>query len=221
MNEYAELRARQQEEFNALPLGFAFNDRQFAETMQGWGLDPEKDLDKICSIGYGGFVQKKDAGLVLDTTTRHEAELSAAIAEDRTGDGFIRDMFLCELADHEYSYTMDLSDTLDALGYTPEDILTQCRRLDRAGIGYNFFYLTGIAGAGQGERSAIASAEVFNRLHPRLIGSSMLTLYPDSRLYQEMQAGNWTEAGEVEKYEELKALELLERKERNSKLNDN
>ena len=91
-------------------------------------------------------------------------------------------------------------------GYTPEDILTQCRRLDRAGIGYNFFYLTGIAGAGQGERSAKASAALFNRLRPRLIGSSMLTVYPDSRLYQEIQAGSWAEAGEVEKYEELKAL---------------
>ena len=51
-------------------------------------------------------------------------------------------------------------------GYTPEDVLVQCQRLDRAGIGYNFFYLTGIAGAGEGERSAKASAEVFNRLHP-------------------------------------------------------
>ena len=91
-------------------------------------------------------------------------------------------------------------------GYTPEDILTQCQRLDRAGIGYNFFYLTGIAGAGQGERSALASAELFNRLRPRLIGSSMLTLYPDSRLYQELQAGNWSEAGELEKYEELRTL---------------
>jgi radical SAM superfamily enzyme YgiQ (UPF0313 family) len=91
-------------------------------------------------------------------------------------------------------------------GYTPEDISVQCQRLDRAGIGYNFFYLTGIAGAGQGERSAKASAALFNRLHPRLIGSSMLTVYPDSRLYQEIQAGNWTEAGEVEKYEELKTL---------------
>ena len=91
-------------------------------------------------------------------------------------------------------------------GYTPEDVLVQCQRLDRAGIGYNFFYLTGIAGAGQGERSAKASAALFNRLHPRLIGSSMLTVYPDSRLYQEIQAGNWTEAGEVEKYEELKTL---------------
>ncbi len=91
-------------------------------------------------------------------------------------------------------------------GYAPEDILTQCQRLDRAGIGYNFFYLTGIAGAGQGERSAKASAELFSRLHPRLIGSSMLTVYPDSKLHQEIQSGNWTEAGEVEKYEELKAL---------------
>ena len=91
-------------------------------------------------------------------------------------------------------------------GYAPEDILTQCQRLDRAGIGYNFFYLTGIAGAGQGERSAKASAELFNQLHPRLIGSSMITVYPDSKLYQEIQSGNWTEAGEVEKYEELKAL---------------
>ena len=91
-------------------------------------------------------------------------------------------------------------------GYAPEDILTQCQRLDRAGIGYNFFYLTGIAGAGQGERSAKASAELFNQLHPRLIGSSMLPVYPDSKLHQEIQSGNWTEAGEVEKYEELKAL---------------
>lgn len=122
MNKYAELRARQQQEFNSLPLGFAFSDKQFREAMQTWGLDPEKDLDKICSIGYGGFIQKKDAGLLHTTTARHEAELSAAIAEDRTGDGFIRDMFRYELDNHEYSYTMDLSDTLDALGYTAEDI---------------------------------------------------------------------------------------------------
>ncbi|MCI9671657.1 MAG: radical SAM protein [Lawsonibacter sp.] len=91
-------------------------------------------------------------------------------------------------------------------GYTPEDILAQCQRLDRAGIGYNFFYLTGIAGAGQGERSAKASAEVFNRLHPRLIGSSMLTIYPDSALYREIQGGSWAEAGEIEKFQELKTL---------------
>lgn len=129
MNEYQKLRERQQQEFNALPLGFAFNDRQFAETMQGWGLDPEKDLDKIYSIGYGGFVQKKDADLLHTTTARHEAELSAAIAADPTGEGFIYQMFRYELDNHEYSYTMDLSDTLEALGYTVKDINADKRLL--------------------------------------------------------------------------------------------
>ena len=59
MNKYKELRDRQQAEVNALPLGFAFSNRQFDEMMRGWGLDPEKDLDKIVSIGAGGYIQKK------------------------------------------------------------------------------------------------------------------------------------------------------------------
>ena len=94
MNQYQKLRDRQQQEFNALPLGFAFSDKQFREVMQAWGLDPEKDTDKIFSIGYGGFIQKKDAELLHTTTARHEEELAAAIAADQTGDGFICDMFL-------------------------------------------------------------------------------------------------------------------------------
>ena len=35
VNEYLELRDRQQQEFNALPLGFAFDQKQFKEMMQG------------------------------------------------------------------------------------------------------------------------------------------------------------------------------------------
>ena len=94
---------------------------------------------------------------------------------------------------------------LKAAGYD-EDVLAQCRRLDAAGIGYNFFYLTGVSGAGRGREGAIASAELFNRLHPRIVGSSMLTIYPNSRLYREIQAGNWREAGELEKLDELRTL---------------
>ena len=129
MNQYQKLRDRQQQEFNALPLGFAFSDKQFREVMQGWGLDLEKDTDKIYSIGHGGFVQKKDAEQLHTTTARHKAELSAAIAADQTGDGFICDMFRCELDNHKYSYTTDLSDTMDALGYTPADINADRRLL--------------------------------------------------------------------------------------------
>lgn len=91
-------------------------------------------------------------------------------------------------------------------GYTAQDVLIQTARLDRAGISYHFFYLAGIAGAGRGTESAHISAEIFNQTHPRRIGSSMLTVYPESALYQEIQRGRWKEAGELEKLEEVKAL---------------
>lgn len=122
MTTYAELRQRQQNEFNALPLGFAFSDKQFKETMRKWGLDPEKDTDKIYSIGYGGFIQKKDAELLHKTRKRHDEEMAAAIAADKTGDGFIYGMFLYELRNHEYGYTGDVEETLNALGYTYDDL---------------------------------------------------------------------------------------------------
>lgn len=91
-------------------------------------------------------------------------------------------------------------------GYTSQDILTQCRRLEQADIEYGFFYLTGISGKGRGEAGAKASAEVFNQLHPFLVGPNMLTIYPESDLYQEIQNGNWEEEGELEKYWELRTL---------------
>lgn len=91
-------------------------------------------------------------------------------------------------------------------GYTSEDILTQCKRLERAEIEYGFFYLTGISGKGNGETGAVASAKVFNQLQPFLIGPNMLTIYPESKLYQEIQNGNWKEEGELEKYRELRTL---------------
>lgn len=91
-------------------------------------------------------------------------------------------------------------------GYAPGDILTQCRRLDEAGIGYSFFYLAGISGAGRGEAGARATAAVCNQLRPWLIGVNMLTVYPDSALYQEIQRGSWKESGELEKYRETRTL---------------
>ena len=91
-------------------------------------------------------------------------------------------------------------------GYTTSDILTQCKRLEQADIEYGFFYLTSISGKGHGEAGAKASADVFNQLHPFLVGPNMLTIYPESDLYQEIQNGNWEEEGELEKYRELRTL---------------
>ena len=91
-------------------------------------------------------------------------------------------------------------------GYAAADIVTQCSRLDRAGIHYSFFYLVSISGAGRGEIGAKLTADICNQIHPTLIGANMLTIYPDSELYQEIQRGAWTEESEIEKYKEIRAL---------------
>lgn len=91
-------------------------------------------------------------------------------------------------------------------GYPAQTIVDQAERLDAAKIAYHFFYLAGISGAGRGVEGARKSAEVFNRTHPQTIGSSMLTVFPESELYQEIQRGNWREESEIEKLEELKTL---------------
>lgn len=91
-------------------------------------------------------------------------------------------------------------------GYTAADILHQCLRLDNAGIAYHFFYLVSISGAGRGEIGAKRTADICNQLHPGLIGANMLTIYPDSELYTEIQQGRWQAEGELEKYRELRTL---------------
>lgn len=91
-------------------------------------------------------------------------------------------------------------------GCQARDIVEQAARLDEAGISYSFFYLAGISGAGRGAEGALRSAEIFNQTRPRRIGSSMLTVFPSSELYREIQAGNWKEESELEKLGEMKTL---------------
>ncbi len=120
-NQYEILKNKQQKEFDAFPIGAAFNKRQFEEMMEKWGLLPT-DTDKILSIGNGAFIRKTDKDAFLALLRKKKTEMEEAIASDTTGDGFICDMFLYELANHEYCITLNLEDTLDALGLTTEEI---------------------------------------------------------------------------------------------------
>ena len=56
---YSELKERQQQEINAFPFIWAFNESQLADGMRRLGLDPEKDKDKLCNIGGGGIIRKE------------------------------------------------------------------------------------------------------------------------------------------------------------------
>ena len=121
MNRYADLKQRQQQEFGTFPMQYAFSNQQFAEGMAALGLKPA-DTDKIYKVPGGGFYRREDGSRLKTMMDRFDQERHEAVAGDKTGDGFIYEMFLYELENYEYGCTMDLSETLDALGYTPEDI---------------------------------------------------------------------------------------------------
>jgi hypothetical protein len=124
---YEELKDKQQAEVNAFPLGFAFSDKQFKEMMAAWGLTKD-DTDKIYRLAStGGFYRKTDAPALREMFARHGKETEEAIAGDKTGGGYVYQMFACELANHEYGYTGDLTDTLDALDLTFERVVKDTR----------------------------------------------------------------------------------------------
>ena len=91
-------------------------------------------------------------------------------------------------------------------GYTANDIIEQCKKLEEANIRYNFVYLTGLAGRNKGEQNAVNTANVFNQLHPFTINFVSLTVFPESELYQEIQYGNFVEATEHERLLELRTF---------------
>lgn len=119
---YREMKARQQAEVNDFPMYWAFSEEQLQRQLQELGLDKETWLDKVKVIGTGGFVLKQDYESYRDLMNRHTIEREDAIAADPDGTGFIFQMFRHELANHEYSYTGDTWETLEALGIREKDL---------------------------------------------------------------------------------------------------
>jgi hypothetical protein len=122
MNAYQQLKTRHQAEVDAFPMAFAFNQKQFDEGMAKLGLSPD-DTDMVYGIaGTGGFYRRDDAPRFHEMFDRHAAEMQAAVDADKTGTGFITDMFFDELANHEYIITGSLDDTLAALDLTADEV---------------------------------------------------------------------------------------------------
>ncbi len=69
------------------------------------------------------FLRKDDVQPFIDMMRRFDKERDAAIAaDDGAPDGFICEMFRYELDNHEFGYTGDTEDTIDALGLSYEKI---------------------------------------------------------------------------------------------------
>lgn len=122
MNKYDEVKQRHQKRVNEFPLGFAFSNEQFKNMMEKWGLN-ENDTDKILSIDCGGFIRKTDLEEYNKMWDEIRKENNDLIEQDKTGEGYIKDMFVSELENHEYGYTYEIDDTLDALELSYDQVM--------------------------------------------------------------------------------------------------
>lgn len=91
-------------------------------------------------------------------------------------------------------------------GQTAADLVEQGARMREAGIDFTFFYLAGLAGAGKGQDNARISAEVFSQASPRTILIVTLTPAKTWPLAEDIAAGRWAPAGEVEAAREIRTF---------------
>ena len=91
-------------------------------------------------------------------------------------------------------------------GYTAQDIVRECQKLDQAGMTYRMIYLGGLLGAGKLEESAKKSAAILNQIHPYYMILTNVSILPGTPLYEQMQRGEFTEASEKERLKEIRTL---------------
>lgn len=120
METYQELRTRQQKEVDALPLGFAFSEKQFEEMKVKLGVKENSELYRLGSTG--GFYRKIDADLIIGTFKRHQEERQNAIF---TANGintvYVQSMIYYEMCNHEFAINHDgREEVLEACDLTEE-----------------------------------------------------------------------------------------------------
>lgn len=125
MNTYTLIKDRQQKEvddyLNKFAF-FAFNNDQFDKGLKKLGIQAGQEGALVRLNNTGGFILKERAQDFIAMLKRHSDERRAALASPETGYTFAYDMFVAELSNHEYSFTGDAGETLDALGISEDDI---------------------------------------------------------------------------------------------------
>lgn len=119
--DYKQYKKNRQEDFNKLPIYWAFGEQQFKELLQKLKLqDTPEDLKKLVNIGCGGLMLKSDLPLLKNHNQTFSKEVLLFWLTHNFK--FAYSAFKYEMSNHEYYYTCDITDTLESLNITFEDI---------------------------------------------------------------------------------------------------
>ncbi len=101
-----------------------------------------------------------------------------------------------------------LDDVLLAMDkdHSLQEVYEAIERIQAAGMIYDAHMMTGIAGKGRGMENAERMAEFYNRTRPGRIINFSLFIHRESPLYEDIAAGKFVPANELENLEEERRL---------------
>ncbi len=146
----------------------------------------EKRMPQVNS--YGGFCR------ITDIARKSDADLAALAARG------VNDITIG--AESGYDEALAFMEK----GHASADIVEQARRLHEAGIEFTFFYLVGMAGAGDGQKNAVETARVFSEAAPKRVLVVCMTPTKTWPLKEDIAAGRWAPPTEVEMAQEIRTF---------------
>ena len=105
---YAEFKEKQRKEFEAFPMFFAFNQKQLDDGLKKLNVT----VKEIYRLPGGGFIRKTDSkafGAMLDKLDKEKKNL---LSDPKN----LTNAIEYELANHEYCFTCDETEALEAVG---------------------------------------------------------------------------------------------------------
>ena len=91
-------------------------------------------------------------------------------------------------------------------GHNAQDALTQCLRLNEAGIAHRDLLMPGAAGHGRGRENALKTAELLNKTKPNMVLLTALTAFEGTELAEDIKNNKFILSSEREILEEEKLL---------------
>ncbi len=118
---YKEFKNKKEESINNLMSNiafFAFSDDQLKEGLKKLNIKEDEIKEKLVSIGHGGYALKKDAHKIKEHTIESNEDIKKLMEDEK----FAISAFDYELGNHEFTYTGDSEDAVEALGYTAQEV---------------------------------------------------------------------------------------------------
>lgn len=95
---YEQYRSRHQDDFNKLPIFWAFGREQFEKALAERGIKPEEASERVVSVGSGGLCLKEDVPIIK--AWMNQPDELAELMKDYT---FAEDAIYYEMCNHEYA----------------------------------------------------------------------------------------------------------------------